>query len=335
MKTQPKKITTRQAIIDRHKADKFAVPTEITRTREILNPPTLEAQKLFKYMIQQSGKHITEHKTHQFFLSDLNDHEAFAQHNRKSLKKLFSQLLNFAVITTEGLNFSMGTMLQEAHTKDTQDGRILISYEFGTKFIKMVKDSQLFTIIDSSAVFHFKHAHTMQLYDFIASVYKIPTYKSKRFTIREYKKMLGISTTSYPRVPELKRSVIDPTFKDLNEHVESFSASYTTEKTGRKTTHIIISWEKSKPKADQISDQIKQTTENLKSYKKRSINPMTSFRPTTDLNDPWRIHCQNTLGIKNFSDFKRKFPIWITHKRYTLDHPDIIQLAKQFAETDY
>ena len=308
MNKQAKKPNTHQAIIDRHQCDKFAIPTEITRTREIINPPTLEAQKLFKYMIQQSGKHITERKIHHFFLSDLNTHKGFAHHDRKSLEKLFAQLGKFIIITREGLNFSLGTMLQEAHSRDTYDGKILISYEFGSMFIKMVKHSQLFTIIDSSAVYHFKHSHTMQLYDFIASIYKMPNYTSQKFTLIEFKKLFGLSKTSYSLFPELKRSVIDPTFKDLNEHVHSFSASYKTIKTGRKTTHILISWKQNKSKTDHIVDRIKQTTENLKSYKKIHDDPMQSFSPKQDINDPWRIHCQNILGIKISLTLKDNFP---------------------------
>ncbi len=334
MKTQPKKIPTRQAIIDRHQYGKFAVPTEITRTQRIINPPSIEAQKLFKYMIQQSGKHITEDKTHSFFLSDLNDHDGFSHHDRKSLEKLFEQLTAFILVTTTGLNFHIGTMLTEAHSADTLDGKILISYEFGTKFKKMVKDSQLYTIIDASAVFKFKHAHTMQLYDYIAAVYKIPTYKEQKLSLLEFKELLGIPDYRYPDFFELHRKVIIPSINDLNQNVESFSTSYQTIKTGKKVTHIILSWKKTKSKQDQITDQIKQTTENLNSYKPKKDH-MKSFHPSKNLDDPWRIHCLNILGIQNFTNFKINFPKWLKYKKLPLDHPNIIQLAKQFAETEY
>jgi hypothetical protein len=101
----------------------------------------------------------------------------------------------------------------------------------------------------------------------MTSIYGIRLYEllmqwkstGKREIEIEWLKELLELDTSYERMDNLKRRVIEPAIKDINTH-SNFQVSWTQRKTGRKVTHLTFEFSekktpKTKPKKEQTKDQ--------------------------------------------------------------------------------
>jgi plasmid replication initiation protein len=92
----------------------------------------------------------------------------------------------------------------------------------------------------------------------MTSIYGIRLYEllmqwkstGKREIEIEWLKELLELDTSYERMDNLKRRVIEPAIKDINTH-SNFQVSWTQRKTGRKVTHLTFEFsEKKTPKTN-------------------------------------------------------------------------------------
>ena len=335
--------STLEAMTDRHLQNEWPIPSEIARPLEIENPPTLDGQKLLKYMMFKSGPHLSDRNTtHSFYLSDINDHPGFKhQHNLKSMEKICKQLQKFIVTTRNDIHFDSGVILQHAKSSSNSDGRVVISYIFGEKFIKLVQESEIYTLIDCSSIFYFENKYSMAIYDFIASIYKIQTYHSHKMTLLEFRKMIGLPKDKYPDFSELKRRIIDPSMEDIKSHVHNFSLRYDTERTGMKTTHIEFFFKNLRP----------QQTDNEKAMNNPFIPAHTDSKSSTKFyltfpfdikeksNDSWREYCTQKLEIKNYTHFHTQFKMYAKDMKLSLFHPNIqievSDFAKQYYDPDF
>jgi plasmid replication initiation protein len=66
--------------------------------------------------------------------------------------------------------------------------------------------------------------------------------------------------SSYDRMDNLKRRVIDPAVKDINQH-SNYQARWEQRKTGRKVTHLVFTFSENKPPEDKESKTKKTTQE--------------------------------------------------------------------------
>ncbi len=316
---------------------KTPIPTEIARFDEIQNPPSLIAQKLFQYMVNISADKIADDTEHSFVLKDFKHKDGVSNFTTQDLIRFYSELMKCILISTaiDG-NFYMGTLVDLAKSEKNSDGNVNITFRFGTAFRHMASQSTHWALIDQIAVYKFTHAKTILLYTQITSLRKLTWQKHKTFSLEELKRILGLNQTQYMRLSSFRAKCLDPIRLDINTHVNEFKLRYEYIKSNQTVTHVRIHWETPKERQNQIIEQTKSVTNNIKSYKKSAPNPMASF-PTKQVskNDPWRQHCTNVLGIKNFTDFTYKFNKWLTYYNHKNDDSHIIQLAKKFAETDY
>ncbi len=331
--------STLEAIKDREQFNEFAIPSEIARPLEIINPPSLDGQKLLKYMMFKAGWNMKKRNfEHSFYLSELKDHPGIKKHyNLKEADALCAQLMNFIATTRDGLHFDKGVMLQYARSNSNKHGRIVITYIFGEKFIRLLEESLIYTLIDCSSVFYFKNRHSMQIYDFVASFHRMRRKSCHEFTLEDFRKLLGLKDSQYSEFAELKRRVLDPTMKDIEKYVSQFSLSYQTERTGKPITHIILYWS-SNCKQEKMEYEIQQNNYIPgESIKLSSLEFYSSF--PSDLNKPanesWREFCTQELNIKSYSHFHGLFKMYIKDTEQSLSDPQIKDIAVKFANEHY
>jgi plasmid replication initiation protein len=76
-------------------------------------------------------------------------------------------------------------------------------------------------------------AYAVRMYELLLQYAKL---KSREFAIPDLRKTLGL-TVEYPEIKNLKKWVIDPSVKQINEHTD-LTTSYTQQRTGRTITHL-------------------------------------------------------------------------------------------------
>ncbi len=331
--------TTLEAMADRHLQNDWPIPAEIARPMEIQNPPKLDALKLLKLMMFKSGPLMAErNKTHTFYLSDINDHPGFKRHHTlKSVDLLCEELMQYIVTTREDIHFDKGVMLQYARSNSNKQGRVVISYIFGEKFIKLVEESTIFTLLDCTSVFYFENRYSMFVYDYVASFYKLKTKRNNKFTLTEFRKMCGIPKDKYPEFSEFKRRVIDPIFEDIALHVGNFSLTYETERTGKPVTHIILSWKENMPQQKMQYDAV---------HKHHNPPPLIHINSTkfyesfpNDIkdhaNESWKEFCHSKLNITNYPHFHNLFKMYAKDMNISLYDPFIKNQISIFAKEHY
>ncbi len=325
-----------QVATDRNGHQKTPIPTEIARFDEIQNPPSLIAQKLFQYMVHIASDKIADDTEHSFELKNFKLKDGVSNFTTQDLIRFYSELMKCILIsTTIDGNFYMGTLVDLAQSRKNLDGTVTITFRFGTAFRYMASKSTHWTLIDQIAVYRFTHAKTILLYNHIQSLRGLKYKTHKTFSLDELKMVLGFNRTQYSRMSAFRRTCLEPIQLDINSHVKEFKLRFEYIKNNQTITHIRIYWDTPEKRSKQILERTKSITKNLKTHKS-APNPMNSFPNKRGLvDDPWRQHCINVLGIKNFTDFRIKFNKWLKYFNHKNDDPHIIQLAKKFAETDY
>jgi plasmid replication initiation protein len=81
-------------------------------------------------------------------------------------------------------------------------------------------------------------AYAVRLYELLLQ-YANTKRKSREFAIVDLRKTLGL-TTEYATLDNLKKWVIDPSVKQINEHTD-ITTSYTQRRTGRSISHLAFS----------------------------------------------------------------------------------------------
>lgn len=330
---------TLAVIEQKENTSNIVLPAEICRPIELYDPPSLEGQKLLKFMIKNAGSNITkENYRHDFFLSDLNANPDFNRnYTVRTIEKVLVELMRFRVTLREGTNFSSGVMIQIADSLSTNQGRILITYRFGNQFSILVKQSKMYSVIDSATVYSFTSKHSMPIYDFVNSVYKInKNYTEEKFSLDEFRKMMGIPPEKYPDFNELHRNVLDPAFEDTNPKISDFGWTYKTHKAGKKVSHISIMWVNHKAQDTMISE-ANQKPFPLEHWKSATDNQYNYFpiNLSDQANEVWQEYALQILRIKQYSKLHEQFVKTLRWRRIEPNVPDIKQLFTEFATDEF
>jgi len=142
--------------------------------------------------------------------------------------------------------------------KHKKTDRVVITFELANIIKRALIDPEgIYANINLVIVAGLKSRYAIILYELIKDYEKV---QIPEMTIEDFRKLFNVEN-KYPKMPDLKRWVLEPAIRELNENENvDFLVSYELKKTGKTYTHIKF-YVKPKPKKVKLEQQAKKVIE--------------------------------------------------------------------------
>ena len=142
--------------------------------------------------------------------------------------------------------------------KHKKTDRVVITFELANIIKRALIDPEgIYANINLVIVAGLKSRYAIILYELIKDYEKV---QIPEMTIEDFRKLFNVEN-KYPKMPDLKRWVLEPAIRELNENENvDFLVSYELKKTGKTYTHIKF-YVKPKPKKVKLEQQVKKVIE--------------------------------------------------------------------------
>lgn len=237
---------TTQVAADRaYDPTKTVLPVEVARGIYIENPPSAQALKLMHLLIAKAGGRMADEVQHEMRMADLKHIEGMRNHDRASLRALFTQLRAAVMVydDTDAREEIIGGFMDEIRLDYRQEvaDTLVVKWWFGRTFRHIAAESNHWAILDRQTVFALSSKYSILLFQHIASLANLDRIDSKSFSVAELRAVLGIEDGKLARFSNLNQRVIQPTIAEINQ-LSRLKLKATPRKTGRTVTSVEISW---------------------------------------------------------------------------------------------
>lgn len=237
---------TTQVAADRaYDQTKTVLPVEVARGIYIENPPSAQALKLMHLLIAKAGGRMADEVQHEMRMSDLKHIEGMRNHDRASLRALFTQLRAAVMVydDTEAQEEIIGGFMDEIRLDYRQEAAdaLVVKWWFGRTFRRIAAESNHWAILDRQTVFALSSKYSILLFQHIASLANLDRIDSKTFAVPELRAVLGVEDGKLSRFSNLNQRVIQPAIAEINQ-LSRLKLKATPRKTGRTVTSVEISW---------------------------------------------------------------------------------------------
>lgn len=114
------------------------------------------------------------------------------------------------------------------------------TYSFDKRLIEILKDSSIWGRIDLNVLMALSSKYGVSLYEAVSQWSGL--FKHKQYIVLDqFRELLGIEKSKYKSFGELNKHVIKPCVSEINA-LASFNVAIQPIKTGRKVSHIMLSW---------------------------------------------------------------------------------------------
>ena len=237
---------TIQVAADRaYDTTKTVLPVEVARGIYIENPPSAQALKLMHLLIAKAGGRMADEVQHEMRMADLKHSEGMRNHDRASLRALFTQLRAAVMVydDTEAQEEIIGGFMDEIrldYRQETADA-LVVKWWFGRTFRRIAAESNHWAILDRQTVFALSSKYSILLFQHIASLANLDRIDSKSFTVPELRALFGVEGGKLDRFADLNRRALQPAIAEINQ-LSRLNLKATPRKTGRTVTSVEISW---------------------------------------------------------------------------------------------
>lgn len=237
---------TTQVAADRaYDTTKTVLPVEVARGIYIENPPSAQALKLMHLLIAKAGGRMADEVQHEMRMADLKHIEGMRNHDRASLRVLFTQLRAAVMVydDTEAQEEIIGGFMDEIRLDYRQEvaDTLVVKWWFGRTFRRIAAESNHWTILDRQTVFALSSKYSILLFQHIASLANLDRIDSKKFAVAELRAVLGIEDGKLARFSNLNQRVIQPAIAEINQ-LSRLKLKAIPCKSGRTVTSVEISW---------------------------------------------------------------------------------------------
>lgn len=221
------------------------LPTEVARGVYIEHPPSAQALKLMHLLIATAGGRMADEVQHEIRLSDMRKIEGMRNHDRASLRTLFTQLraavlvYNDAAAQAEIIGGFMDEIRLDYRHEVSDD--LLVKWWFGRTFRQMAAESNHWAILDRQTIFALSSKYSILLFQHISSLVNLDHITSKVFSLPELRAILGVEDGKLDRFADLNRWAIIASIEEINQ-LSRLQLTATPRKIGRTVTSVEIAW---------------------------------------------------------------------------------------------
>lgn len=327
---------TTQVAADRaYDQSKTVLPVEVARGIYIENPPSAQALKLMHLLVAKAGGRMANDMQHEMRLSDLKHIEGMRNHDRTSLRALFTQLRAAVMVydDTDAMEEIIGGFVDEIRLNYRHEisETIVVKWWFGRTFRQIAADSNHWAILDRQTIFALSSKYSILLFQHIASLVNLEHVNSKSFTVSEIRSVLGIEDNKIKRFANLRKDVLEPALAEINQ-LSRLTLKETPRKTGRSVTSIEISW-RVKPDPTEAKKELERPKAGRKARREGRVEmPVGSFPEAGSLTySPRWLELKQQAGCNMDNGMiADKFRRFLNERRIPYDAVNIEKIFSDF-----
>ncbi len=327
---------TTQVASDRaYDQSKTVLPVEVARGIYIENPPSAQALKLMHLLIAKAGGRMANDMQHEMRLSDLKHIEGMRNHDRASLRALFTQLRAAVMVydDTDAMEEIIGGFVDEIRLNYRHEvsETIVVKWWFGRTFRQIAAQSNHWAILDRQTIFALSSKYSILLFQHIASLVNLDHVNSKSFTVPELRALLGMEGNKLSRFADFNRRAIQPSIAEINQ-LSRLTLKATPRKTGRSVTSIEISW-RVKPDPTEAKRELDYSKVGRKARREGRVEmPVVSFPEAGSLTySPRWVELKRQAGCNMDNGMiADKFRRFLNERRIPYDAVNIEKIFSDF-----
>lgn len=182
---------------------------------------------------------IRRGKDYQIEIADLigSEHKGYEAVER-SVEDLMQTLLivKMASGETRRVQFLGGNDMAESGRRSG-----VLSYSFDNRLVEILEDSRIWGTISLPVLVALSSKYAVSLYEHISQMAKLKYKESYTYELEEFRELMGVPEDKYKTFGALKQSILTPAVAEINA-LAPFNLWAMPIRTGRKVTHIKISW---------------------------------------------------------------------------------------------
>jgi hypothetical protein len=203
---------------------------------------SLRAAKLFHLLIQAAGVAITDNAQHRLTFASLNEVFHLSVEELEGLiDELHSTVLKLRLVDAHGRKFTKtGPILSDMEREDENQKQAELRFEFSNALRQAVQDSSHWAVVSRKAVMAFEGKYSLRLYT-VLSLRAGLRKASEDFMLEDFRALLGVPDTAYPRWNNFRQFVLTPAMQEVNQ-LAGLTVGYTPLKHGRKVVGVRLTW---------------------------------------------------------------------------------------------
>ncbi len=204
------------AIQQKASLDGFVKPGELIDIRAGAEL-SLQDRRIFNLLIENAWSQIGDDVDHRIAINRLRGpRHRGSERVADSVKTLMTTLVEVPV-TLEGQAAVFATQLLGETTRviDEDSPNAVLIYSFPKGLRRIIQDSRYWGRIKAHVMFAFSSKYALALYEAVCLRGNLRV-NEQRFTVEEFRALLGIEEGKYPGFPQLKQRVIDPAVAEVN-----------------------------------------------------------------------------------------------------------------------
>lgn len=133
-----------------------------------------------------------------------------------------------------------GPILSDMEREDENQQQAELRFEFSNALRQAIQDSSHWAVVSRKAVMAFEGKYSLRLYT-ILSLRAGLRKASEDFMLEDFRAMLGVPDTAYPRWNNFRQFVLTPAMQEVNQ-LAGLTVGYTPLKNGRKVVGVRLTW---------------------------------------------------------------------------------------------
>jgi hypothetical protein len=201
---------------------------------------TLGDRRLFNLLLHNAfGPDLaSDGRRFEISVSDLRDkHES----NDRLVQSIEALMTTVVTIQRQDGSTDRVQLLGWNNLSDPKRTRGNLRYAIPPELASLLKDSTVFAMLEVEVIRAFTSKYALALYEAIARRMRVRPVSTERFTLAEFRELLGVEQQKLTIFGNLNRYAIKPALAEVNA-LSDFTVSVAPEKTARRVTGVTVDW---------------------------------------------------------------------------------------------
>lgn len=205
-----------KAIQQKISHDGFVKPGELIDIRAGAEL-SLQDRRVFNVLIENAWSEIGEDVTHKIAMNRLRGpRHRGSERVADSVKTLMTTLVEVpTMLNGQVAIFATQLLGETTRVVDEDSPHAVLLYSFPKGLRKIIQDSRYWGRIKAYVMFNFGSKYALALYEALCLRANLRV-SEQRFSVDEFRALLGIEAGKYPGFPQLKQRVLDPAVLEVN-----------------------------------------------------------------------------------------------------------------------
>lgn len=225
--------------------DSLVKPGELVDVIEV-TPMTLTDRRIYNLLLANAWDRIDQPVKHRISKEELRGARKSNERVGDSIERLMRSFVKLTVIWNGEPAIERVQLLGGNIEAERDDG--LIEYEIPPRLREIIGNSVIFARLRKEIMFALTSKYALALYEMVQKRVNLSYVNHEVFDVDDLRNLLGVPKGKLATWHGFKSRAIEPAIQEVND-LADVQVEATPIKTGKKVTHVRISWRRKAPEA--------------------------------------------------------------------------------------